>query len=117
MSDAPQIHTIRVGSDENISVDCSPVLDTSELMTGIPTVEEVSTSDLTITDVSINTQTMTINSSTVIAGKAIQFSVADVPVSALGETKKIRLTFTTDSTPVRTPVKIIELYIASADGE
>ena len=74
MPSAPQVHSITSDETRNISVDMSGLLDAGELLTGTPTVQ--CSDDLMITNVQLNTGTVSINNRDVAAGKAVQFTVS-----------------------------------------
>jgi len=57
------------------SVDFGGKLDSGELLTGSPTVTEVTTTDLVITNAQVSTGILTINGSSVPVGEAVQFKV------------------------------------------
>ena len=73
---APQIHAITTDETRNIAVDCQGFLDTGELLTGTPTITEVTTALLTLTNKQVSTAELTINGATVAIGEAIQFTAA-----------------------------------------
>lgn len=99
---AREIPEAVVGETLPYSVDFQGKLDSGELLTGTPTVEEVSTSDLTISNKVVSTSALVINGKTVAAGKAVQFTVSGFLVANSPYT--IKITVNTDATP--TPVKI-----------
>lgn len=72
---APQIHPISRREIRIVSVDCQGNLDSGETITGAPTVTEIGTSHLSITDVQVSTTALVINGATVPAGQAILFRV------------------------------------------
>ena len=100
---------ISVGDTETVSINYTDHLDGDELLTGTPTVAEVTTSDLTLQNKIVNTEEYTEarTGNTVEAGKAVQFSVSGGTVSNSPYT--IRITVTTDATPSRTFVRDIDL--------
>ena len=73
---APQIQTIVVGETRNVAVSFAAKLDSNELLTGTPTVVEVTSSDLTITNAVVSTAELTILSETVAIGQAVTFTVS-----------------------------------------
>lgn len=73
---APDIRSVAVGATRNCAISYVNVLDTSEVLTGTPTVVEVTTTDLTITNKVVNTSTLTIDKQTCTAGQAVQFRVS-----------------------------------------
>lgn len=66
---------ISTGETRAFAVSFKGKLDTSELLIGTPTVTEVTTTDLTITQKRVNTGTITIKGESHAAGEAVQFLV------------------------------------------
>lgn len=99
----PQIPNLSEGDTEMFAVDCSDLLDGTELLTGTPTAVEQTTSDLTIGNVAVNTATLTILGRSVVAGKAVQFSVSGQLQANSPYT--VRVTTATDASPARTFVR------------
>ena len=93
-----ELPTISVGETELFALDYTDLLDGSETLTG-PTVAEVTTTDLTIASVAVNSAIQTINGVSVAVGQAVQFSVAGQKIDT---TYKLLVTVTTTSTPART---------------
>ena len=100
-----QTKRISAGATRVVSVsflDWLEGLGGTALLTGTPTIVEVTTSVLTLANKAINTATVLINHSgrlrSVIAGKAVQFSVV-TPSNGSGTTYRVRITATTNSTP------------------
>jgi len=79
---APQIGQLLIGEVANVAIDCSGFLDSGETITGTVTVEEQSTSDLTISSEQVNGSTITINGASVSAGYAVQCRVDTTGASA-----------------------------------
>jgi hypothetical protein len=104
------VHTISAGDTEVVSVNFANWLDSGELLTGTPTVAEVSTSDLTLADKSVNSSSYVDahTGETVFAGQAAQFSVSG---GTAGTEYQIKVTVTTDATVARTKEVIIELRV------
>jgi hypothetical protein len=92
----------------NVKVDFYGKLDSGELLSGTPTVEEVSTSDLTFASVAKNSTTITINDRSVSANQAVQFKVSG---GVSGRTYTIRVTCATDSTPAQTLIAYVKLRV------
>ena len=65
---------LSVGSIREVHVDLSSELANTELLVGTPTVVEVGTSQLTITDVSVSTVPETVDGETVAIAKAVTFT-------------------------------------------
>lgn len=105
---AKQIQCKGVSAARNIAVDFIDQLDAGEVLTGTPTVTEVTTSDLTLSNKIINTAELTINDRTVAIGKAVQCKVTG---GTAYRTYKIKISVGTNSTPAQTLIAIIELRI------
>lgn len=88
-----------VGATDVLSVDCSGFLDAGETVTGTPTVVEVGSAQLTITNVQINGSAITIQGVSVPASHAVTFT-ADATSSAKGiYTLRINIPTTAGVTP------------------
>jgi len=74
-STAPQIQEMSASEVRHVAVDFSGKLDTGETLTGTPTVVEVTTTELTITNKAVSTGVLSINGVSVPIGEAIQFTV------------------------------------------
>lgn len=99
---AEQRGTMSAGDTRNVAVDFTDELDSGELLTGTPTVVEVTTTDLTLGNKAVSTGSLTILGNTVATGAAVQFNVI-AGSSLLGE-YRIRITAGTDSSPAQTLV-------------
>ena len=66
--------TLSIGSVRRCHVDLSHELASTELLSGTPTVVEVGSSQLTITDVTVSTVPETVDGETVAIGKAVLFT-------------------------------------------
>lgn len=95
---ASEIYDVTTTETLNVAIDYTGKLDSGELLTGTPTVTEETTSDLTITNVKVNTATLTINSVSVVAGKAVQFSFSG---QLSGNQYRMDTLCTTDATPAQ----------------
>ncbi len=99
---AQEIPTFAVGEVNNVTVSFVGVLEKDELLTGVPTVVELSTSDLTISNQSVNGAVVQMGDHIIPVGKAVQFK-------CLGQTGTtqytIKVTALTDSTPAQTKVR------------
>lgn len=103
---APQIQCKTVSEIRNGAVSFVGKLDSGELLTGTPTVVEVTTSDLTISNVAVNTAALTINGLSVAIGQAVQFKV----VGGIADTVyTLRTTAITDATPSQTLITNLRL--------
>lgn len=94
------------GEEEVISIDYQDWLFPGELLTGTPTVTEVTTSDLTIDNEAVNDAATTIDGRAVAIGQAVQFSVSG---QVAGSRYRIRITATSDAAVPRTAVRDIRL--------
>ena len=106
---APERPVATVGETNLFSVSLAGVLDSGELATGTPTVTEVTTSILTVSNVAVNTAALTINDISVAIGKAVQFKVINQTVASSPFTLKI--TFATDSTPAQTKIRYVTFTV------
>lgn len=97
---------IVTGAVRNIAVDFQDQLDDGELLTGTPTVEQVGTSDLTLSDEAVNTAALNILGRAVAIGQAAQFSVSG---AAAGVTYTLRVTCGTDASPAQTLVVVLTI--------
>lgn len=94
---------ISAGATEIIKIDFTDQLDSGsdELLTGTPTVTEVTTSDLTLANKMVSTITMTILDREVAAGMAVTFKVTG---QKAGTQYQFRVSVGTTSSPARTLV-------------
>jgi len=99
-----QRYTLSVGATRIVRVNCTDELEDASL-TGTPTVEEQTTSDLTIPDgnkkVNTATYSCAVTGKTVAIGKAIEFTVAG---GSDGSEYTVRCSCGTDSDPAETLV-------------
>lgn len=111
MSTAPQRQEKTVSEDRNIAVSFSGKLDSGELLTGTPTITDVSGNSpgLTISNQAINTTELTINKVVTPIGEAIQFNVTG---GAVGK-YTIRISCGTDATPSQTLYGSIVLNVVA----
>lgn len=103
---APEIRGQAVGEVRVHSVDFRGRLDSGELLTGTPIVEEISTTDLTLTDITVNVIALTINGQAVGIGLAVQFKNSGVLKDVI---YRIRITVGTDSSPAQTLKCIVRI--------
>ena len=102
-----ELPSISEGDTEKVSVSFKDHLDSGELLTGTPTVVEVTTTDLTLGSKQVNTTAYTDKWNASIAiGQAVQFSVTG---GSSGTTYTIRITVSTDAAIARTFVRDIKL--------
>lgn len=102
LSTAPERPSAPVGEVNGFSASFVGKLDSGELLTGTPTVVEVTSTDLTITNKVVNSVALTINNKTVAIGNAVQFKVTGHLLATLNYT--IKITVVTDSSPARTKI-------------
>ena len=102
---APQLPSVAVGETSNGAVDFSGVLDSGELLTGTPTVEEQTTSDLTSSNKAVNTAALTIDGSSVAIGEAVQFAFSGQLVNVV---YTLKITAATDATPPQTKIRYVK---------
>lgn len=96
------------GETRMVAVSFIGKLDSGELLTGTPTVTEVTTTDLTLDNKAVNTAALTIDGATVAVGQAIQFSVTG---GTAGTTYQITCSCGTDATPAQTLVATVTLVV------
>lgn len=72
----PGIRNVSNGTTDIVAIDESFELDPGEALSGTPTVTEVDTSDLTISQKTLNSTELTINGNTVAANCAVLFKIA-----------------------------------------
>lgn len=96
---------ISVGDTDTVSVDLQDYLDSGETFTGTPTVVEITTTDLTLSNKTVNAAAITIQGRAVGIGAAIQFKVSG---QLAGRTYKIQVTGTT--TASRTLTFYVQFY-------
>ena len=92
------------------SVDFQDKLDSGELLTGTPTAAEVTTSDLTLDTVAVNTAALTVNGRSVAIGQGVQFRIQS---GTAGTTYTILLTATTDSNPAQTFKELVRIRVVA----
>jgi len=112
LNTAPQQPVAAVGETNNFAVSFAGVLDDGELLTGTPSVAEVTTSDLSISSPTLNTIALAIDNESVAISEAVQFRVSGQQTS--GSPYTLKITVTTDSTPAQTKVKWIKFRVEGA---
>jgi len=100
------VRSISQGDTEVVGIDYQDHLDSSELLTGTPTVAELYTSALTLANKAVSTAALEILGRTSAIAKAVQFSVTG---QVSGGLYRIQITVSTDSTPARTVVRDVIL--------
>ena len=103
--------TISAGDTDVGTVEFLKYLDTGELLTGTPTVVEITSTDLTIANVAVNTVALTdVLGNSVKIGQAVQFSVSG---QVANTTYRLRVTAATDATVPRTVVRDAIIKVAA----
>ncbi len=110
MSTALEKQTKLVSEVRNVAVSFVGKLDSGEKVTGTPTVTEVDTSDLTISNVAVSTAALTINDKSVAIGEAVQFRVSG---GLAGVSYTLRVTAASDATPAQTLIVNTILNVAA----
>ena len=111
--EAPQLHVKTTGETRTITVSFRDVLDSGELLTGTPTVVEVTTSDLTLASKAVNTVAVPVSDvfpEEVAIGQAVQFTAA---AGTAGSAYVIRVTVGTDATPAQTLSRRVNLKVVT----
>lgn len=108
---APQLPIALVG--ETLLGACSFVrlLDAGELLTGTPTVEEITTADLTIASATVNNVALVVNGEAAAVGQAVQWAMSG---QVAGTRYTLRVTCSTDSVPAQTRIGIVSFRAAAA---
>lgn len=102
----PGLRTVSSDAVEVVAIDESFELDSGETLTGTPTVTEIDTNDLTITNNALNASSMTINGNTAAANCAVLFRISG---QKAGKLYNIKYTVNTTSTPARTLAWIVRI--------
>lgn len=105
---APQIPTKTESEVLNGAISFVNRLDSGELLTGTPTITELTTSDLTITNNAVSTAQLTINNETVAIGQAVQYTVSGGNANT---TYTLIVSCGTDSTPGQTLYGRVQIYV------
>ena len=96
------------GETRMVGVSFIGELDSGELLTGTPTVAEVTTTDLTLANKVVNTAELTLDGVTVAIGQAVQFSITG---GTAGVTYQITCTCGTDATPAQTLIQTVTIVV------
>ena len=107
---ADQLPSFAVGDTQNGAVSFANQLDTSEVLTGTPTITEVTTTDLTLSNKAVNIAALTINGVEVAIGEAVQFKVTSMTAASY----TLKITAVTDSTPAQTLVRYVKFSVVPA---
>lgn len=102
---APQFPIAAVGETRAFAIGFIDVLDSGELLSGTPTVAEVTTADLTLTQKRVNTATISINGVDHLAGQAVQFLASGF---VAGRTYEVRATCATNATYPQTLIGTVK---------
>ncbi len=89
LSYAPEFPVAVVGETNNYAVSFAGILDSGELIASVTSVAEQTSSDLTITNETINTAALVLNHLTVAIGMAVQFTVVGQLMATATYTLKI----------------------------
>ena len=110
---AGDVRVKSVSEVRNVSVDMRGALDSGELLSGTPTITEVSTTDLTLASKAVSVAPLTINGQTVPTGQAVQFKVSGgtIPSGKTSKTYAIKVQCATDSSPAQTVIRCIRLKV------
>ncbi len=106
---APEEPVLAVGETNNMSVSLADVLDEGELLTGTPTIVEITTTDLTFANQRVNTEVLIMGDHIVAIGKAVQFKMSGQLVANSPYTVKI--TVSTDADPAQIKVRGIDFTV------
>lgn len=98
---APQLGSKTASEVRNAAVSLVSILDSGELLTGTPTVLEVTTTDLTLANKAVNTEALTVNGLAVAIGQAVVFNVAGGTAGTTYQTYQIQIVVDTDATPAQ----------------
>lgn len=109
---APERPITAPGEMRNFAFSFAGVLDSGELLTGTPTAVEQTSSDLTISNVAVNTSALTINEQSVPIGEAVQGKI--VGQLAAHSPYTINVTASTDATPAQRFVKSFVFRVQGA---
>ena len=107
---APQRRTKTVGETRNVAVSFAAVLDDGELLTGTPTVVEVTSTDLTLSNKAVSSDAMIVNGVQCAAGQVVTFTVAG---GVAGEAYEIRVTVGTDAAHAQTLQATVKLRVVA----
>jgi hypothetical protein len=105
---APQVHTKTKSEVVSCSVGFLGKLDAGELLSGAPTVVEVTSTDLTIDNVSANPSTVVIDRETHLANQAVQFRVAG---GVAYKRYRIRVSCGTNASPANTRIVSVRINV------
>jgi len=104
----PERQAKTVSEVRNVAIDFRGKLDDGELLTGSPTVTEVGTANLTISNQKVNTVALIIEGQSVDIGMAVQFKVLG---GNAGTNYKIRISVVTTASPAQTLIEDVILRV------
>ena len=102
---ANSIRCVATGETRNVSISFVPELDVGELLTGTPTVVELTTANLTLTNKVVNTGALTVERNPVAIGQGVQFKLTG---AVAGTNYRVLITVTTDATPAQTLQLVVQ---------
>ena len=102
-------HLMSAGSTRIVRVNCTHDLDDGSSLVGVPTVTEVTTTGLTLSNKKVNEAEYTdaYTGEVIAVGKAIQFTVSSLTAGSY----RIRVSCPTDSSPAETLVYDLKLSV------
>lgn len=106
---APQRNDVAAGETRNFALSFSGKLDSGEVLTGTPTVVDNAPSSpeaLSITNIAINTSTLTLNGVSVPVGEAVQWSASGF---VSGDDYTFKVSVATDATPAQALIGYVEI--------
>jgi len=106
---APERPVLVPGETRLFSVSYDRVLDSGESLTGVPTVTEVTTTDLTVANESVSVAVLKIRGRNVPAGRALQFKASGQIVAHSPYT--IKIVCGTDCAPAQTLVRYVAFKV------
>lgn len=106
---APQHYEVATGSEGNVAVGFQD-LPSGVLLTGTPTIVEVTTTDLTLTSKTVNVSAVVIKGESYITGTAVLFHRAG---GSAGVEYTVRITVSTNSSPADVLVKDVTFSVVS----
>ena len=110
-SKCPQRVCMTDAETRAVKVSFASDLDSGELLTGTPTITEITTTDLTLANKAVSTAALTILGKTVATGAAVQFTVTG---GTAGSVYDVKINVGTDATPAQTLEAVVEIeFIAS----
>lgn len=115
MKTARERPVVAEGELRNAVVSFASLLDSAETLTGTPTVEEVDTADLTITNAAINTTVKVVNGKSVAIGKAVQFTFSGQLQS--GGIYRIKVTVNTSAVPSQRLIGYVRFLVTGPEDE